>query len=403
MVAEARTRAFLLDRFWVLERSVDIEGADCFIQRRLTNRSLLDRTPPRLGVVQAKFYSEPSTTQYVHREYVVDSENKPRDEFFLVCHTGNEDRARAFLLSASDICTHFSLTGDEHSRPGRYSLPGKGVLVQRFEVLDRGSALNKIELGLRNTDFLRNRSFLSWALPRASERVAPINPVYEEPIDNWWGDIPCAFEKLRSRARNGRWGLEEILEKLRAIEESTDPEQALAIAEEMDEPWSDDLFDEDFWNVVQYHKRRHRELDAAGLLGAYAALRRLATHKIIEDLAPIMPLPRDQVYVLESRYIPETLLHVHLESRIERTTKLWPTLPPEPRPKYDDIPDTVGVLSARPGRIEVFLVPGRYGYQEFKEGQWVDTPGPWAERIKGVVEQTVGKLLEEVLASQFGE
>jgi hypothetical protein len=26
IIAEARTRSFLLDRFWILERSVDIEG-----------------------------------------------------------------------------------------------------------------------------------------------------------------------------------------------------------------------------------------------------------------------------------------------------------------------------------------------------------------------------------------
>jgi hypothetical protein len=32
VVGEARTRAFLVDRFWVLERSVDIEGADFLIQ-----------------------------------------------------------------------------------------------------------------------------------------------------------------------------------------------------------------------------------------------------------------------------------------------------------------------------------------------------------------------------------
>jgi hypothetical protein len=31
---EARTKAFLLDRFWVLERSVDIDGADFLIQPR---------------------------------------------------------------------------------------------------------------------------------------------------------------------------------------------------------------------------------------------------------------------------------------------------------------------------------------------------------------------------------
>lgn len=31
VLAEAGTRAFLLDRFWVLERSIDIEGADFMV------------------------------------------------------------------------------------------------------------------------------------------------------------------------------------------------------------------------------------------------------------------------------------------------------------------------------------------------------------------------------------
>ncbi len=35
-VGEARTRSFLIDRFWVLERSVDTDGADFLIQRRTT-------------------------------------------------------------------------------------------------------------------------------------------------------------------------------------------------------------------------------------------------------------------------------------------------------------------------------------------------------------------------------
>jgi hypothetical protein len=47
--AEGRTRALLMDRFWVLERSADLEGAGLTIQRGFTNQSLLDRTPPRLG------------------------------------------------------------------------------------------------------------------------------------------------------------------------------------------------------------------------------------------------------------------------------------------------------------------------------------------------------------------
>jgi hypothetical protein len=88
-IAEARTRAFLVDRFWVLERSADVEGADFIIQRRITQTSLLDKTPPRLGFIQVKFFASEATTQYVHREYVVDADGEPRSEFFVMSQTGN--------------------------------------------------------------------------------------------------------------------------------------------------------------------------------------------------------------------------------------------------------------------------------------------------------------------------
>jgi hypothetical protein len=70
-LGEARTRAFLAERFWILERSVDIEGADFLVQRRLTD--LRDQDAPMLGSVQAKFIQDEGTTIYIaeireHRE-----------------------------------------------------------------------------------------------------------------------------------------------------------------------------------------------------------------------------------------------------------------------------------------------------------------------------------------------
>ena len=33
-IGEARTKELLIDRFWILERSVDVQGADFIIQRK---------------------------------------------------------------------------------------------------------------------------------------------------------------------------------------------------------------------------------------------------------------------------------------------------------------------------------------------------------------------------------
>jgi hypothetical protein len=109
-IGEARAKAFLLDRFWVLERSIDIDGADFIIQRRINSKNLLDREAPRLGVVQVKYFGTPSTQHFIHREYVIDENNDPRNEFFLLCFMGDEESARSFLILAKDIVEYFPKT-----------------------------------------------------------------------------------------------------------------------------------------------------------------------------------------------------------------------------------------------------------------------------------------------------
>jgi hypothetical protein len=234
--------------------------------------------------------------------------------------------------------------------------------------------------------------------------------MFHEPIDNWWGNIPSGFEDLRKKARDGRWTLEDVLEKLRGIEEATDPEKALSLAEEIEGDWGDHislpkkLFDEDFWSAVQYHKRRYGQLVEAGLLTAYQAFHRTASEKLVQHLAPLMPLPRDRILVLTTQYDPDTLLDLHHAIRVVDCRDLWPERPPAADRKWDDIPKTWGVLSSKPGNVESFLVAGRHSYQMLNRNhEWVDTPGSWADRIKDVVSATVGELLERVLALRFGE
>jgi hypothetical protein len=409
-VAEARTRAFLMDRFWVLERSVDVEGADFIIQRRLTTQSLLDRTPPRLGFIQAKFYANDSTTQYIHREYVLDAKAVPRSEFFAICHTGREDNLRMFLLSADEIAKNCRLTSAAQSKPEMFVLPGKGIFAQRYEILDRGSVLNRIERALRDADFLKNRAFLSWAIPSINTAEVPIMPMYEEEIDNSWGYIPKEFKRLQSGARRGRWDLEEVVEKLRQIESSRDPEEALNVAEEIEIAWGDsvgiprNLFDEDFYAAVQEHKKIYNQLVEAGLLGAHAAMRRSIVQRVLADVAPRMPLEQDQVYVLRTRYDPVSFLNLSLDSRFAPAATLWtPRTGEKGDWHYEDMPQTAGLLSARKGMVEVYVAAGRYGYNKVVNGNVVETDDTWGERIKDVAETSAAQTIEAVLKERFGE
>lgn len=96
-IGEARTKSLLMDRFWILERSVDIDGADFLIQRRLNNKNILDYNFS-LGVVQVKFYQDKSTTQHIAKSYVFNS-MEIRKEFFLIIHTGMEENKKDIFFN----------------------------------------------------------------------------------------------------------------------------------------------------------------------------------------------------------------------------------------------------------------------------------------------------------------
>lgn len=68
---------------WVLERSIDVNGADFLVPCRPTIHRLTDKVPPpRLGVVQAKFFQDEGTTHCVPWSYVVDDKGEPLEGFF---------------------------------------------------------------------------------------------------------------------------------------------------------------------------------------------------------------------------------------------------------------------------------------------------------------------------------
>lgn len=71
-LGEARAKSLLLERFWVLERSVDVHGADFLIQRRLLGTHILKRDSPRFGVIQVKFVQDGRTPIRVPSDHVRD-------------------------------------------------------------------------------------------------------------------------------------------------------------------------------------------------------------------------------------------------------------------------------------------------------------------------------------------
>lgn len=392
---EARTRAFLLDRFWILERSIDMEGADFFIQRRLTSESLLSREPPKLGAVQAKFYQDDNTTQFVHREYIVDESGEPREEFFLLCHTGSEDDGRMYLLTAADVHATFEVSNSE-SRRGQYCIPGREVLSDRWLVTNRSRALMRMEQSLINANFQRNRHFISWAMPNIREESA-IDSDYLEEIDNWYGSIPEEFFELRKRAREAAYDLDDYMQILIEIAETKSPKVAVAAAERFDSDClrhvGRDLFNPSFADAVLRHDRWVQLLKSAGLLDAHATLRRLLIEKITSECLNRLPFDNGVLFMVDVEYDFRSLGLRSFSASITSQAAVWPQAGDKASNKYS------GVISSTPGKVTAFIDPSVYG-------PWLTNPKDTSDASdfpsRGV-HYLVAYVMEQVLEGWYHE
>ncbi|WP_280153262.1 hypothetical protein [Piscinibacter sp. XHJ-5] len=229
---EARTKAFLLDRFWVLERSVDIDGADFLIQLRSFSTRFTDAAPPRVGIVQAKYYQDQATTQYIPCRYVIDDKGEPLKGFFAVLHVGNEDQAGMYLLSSREIAETLDRSKDD---PPRY-IAGKKALDEKFRVLNRRQALDKIQHELAQRSSSESLRFLDRVnIPYRKVEKRDIDFAYTLPIPNSQEDIPRAFYDYRDKLRSLLYDMEEALVAIDNILKTTDPHVALQELEKLEQ------------------------------------------------------------------------------------------------------------------------------------------------------------------------
>lgn len=281
-IGETRTKAFLLDRFWVLERSVDIEGADFLIQQRILRENLYDRSPPRFGIVQVKYYESAATTQYVPIEYFYDQEkNRIRNEFFLIVHTGKEDNWNMFYIIAEELNNSF----EKKIYKGKnvVSLPGKKILLDKYKVVSKSCCLDRIENSLKLSDFQENRGYLlQYNFIRESKiDQKAIIPIYKEAIPNPYADIESQFETIKTSAQQSIYKLEDIITLYKNIIREPDPWNAIEVFDDLDSElgyssfglecyrelrWKDVCSDETFIDAVKYHKIVYGLLKNDGLL-----------------------------------------------------------------------------------------------------------------------------------------
>lgn len=317
-IGESRARAFLLDRFWVLERSVDVHGADYLIQRRLTHANFLDTDPPRLGIIQVKFIQDVSTNIYVKRQYVLSGTGAPHEEFFLLVHTGREDEERRFLLSARDITSTCPVGSGDNE--GSYYLAAKRLIADaEFEITSKTRALDRIEHALKNADFLKNRTYIG------TSQYVNLSPDQIEhdfllPFENNYGDIQKVFFEEKKKLQRSLFELEEITEAIGRVLRTTNPLEAFQIFEsDVDihigrSGYSGQFMvsceafrDSDFLEVVKAHKQRTTKLRELSLVDPYIDLLTAIQKSAVAEIARLTAIQISDVVEIAVEYDPNTL------------------------------------------------------------------------------------------------
>jgi len=157
---ERRTEAILLDKFWVLKRSVDIEGADFLVQIPSDSlEELLDakKKIQVFGIIQAKFF-EGNNQVKILKKYVENDNGNPRTEFFAFLHTDDEEGENVhYFFTAKDIQDEFYLNKKKTHYCFKLTVNRK---YEKYRNLPKRNILNKIEMGILETEKIRNKEFI---------------------------------------------------------------------------------------------------------------------------------------------------------------------------------------------------------------------------------------------------
>ncbi|MCJ7603670.1 MAG: hypothetical protein MUO63_19480 [Desulfobulbaceae bacterium] len=269
-IGEIRTKSFLMNRFWLLERSVDIHGADFLIQRRIYGKNILDDEPTRFGVVQSKFSQDEHTTHKIKKEYILDREDNPRTEFFLIIHTGNEEEPEMYLLNSKDISEDF-----ETNVKGEYIISSKSVFASpKYKITNKKKCLDRIETSIQCAEFFKNRLYAFQNISSTNPDFDAIQPEYKEDIEHWFGYIPETFKKQKKEVFDVMLTLEQIHEYFVSFLESVDPLEACIIAEEWEYNFGSsikfpEIYDpniSDFYHIAKEHKEMVNNMRNDGAL-----------------------------------------------------------------------------------------------------------------------------------------
>lgn len=156
---ESRTEALLLDRFWVLKRSEDVEGADFLIQLPGSLEELKARKfrIEVLGIVQAKYFEKNNQVK-IARQYVEDSSGRAWGEFFALLHTTSENgEDSCYFFTAREIQRDFYLSQD--GKHYCFSITKERDYGANCNI-EKSAILDIIAAEMEKAEFTRNAEFI---------------------------------------------------------------------------------------------------------------------------------------------------------------------------------------------------------------------------------------------------
>ena len=216
VLGEARVRAMLLERFTVLTRSIDTNGADFLVELRDAGR-FSDDLGPRLGIVQAKFAQDDATSHEIAPAYVSDN-GSPIDEFFVLVTVGHEDTVAHHLLSGAEVAA-LPVT----RRKGKDVHVLTHTVRTRFRVRKVSTMLDRIEQSLRSRTEAQNERFLrSVNIPDFEITRGALAPTWLLPIPNEHGYIPDLIYRLRIGLRSTLYSLDGIVGPITELMKASD-------------------------------------------------------------------------------------------------------------------------------------------------------------------------------------
>lgn len=140
--------ARLVDDFWILNRSIDADGADIVIQPRFSSSEVMRKRREHMaafGFVQAKFFEGKNQVRLAKR-YIHNDGGAVRRDFFVFVHTLDSfDNAVDYFFSATEVVHNWETTknGDFY-----YFALTAGRSYENFKNISRADLREKVESGI---------------------------------------------------------------------------------------------------------------------------------------------------------------------------------------------------------------------------------------------------------------